>query len=157
MIKIISTVAAVALLAGCAGQGMPPVAGAAAPVDPVTALANFTVADLQAADTIAVASNDEIAHACYPALVKFVQSFPSVSGTQTVKGAVSAFELARSKRLQVQGAVGSGMPNYLKLGCAALVQDETVFIAKLAAMAAGTAVAGPAAPALLGALPIPLP
>lgn len=169
MHKIIVAVCAALLLAGCAGQ--PPtvpaataVPAAAAPVastDPIAALSAFTVADMQSADTIAVASNDAIAHACFPALIRFVQSLPTSLPTTTVSGAISAFETARTTRIKIQGQIGAGIPDYLKLGCAALVQDETVFVAKLATLAGGGAALGPMAPGLLpvinSALPIPLP
>lgn len=134
-------------------------------VDQLAVLAKFTVADLAAADADAVANNDEIAHACYPALSKFVQSLqPNVpgSGPQTVAGAFSIFQKKRDL-LQSSGGKGSLLPAYLKIGCAALVQDEKVFLAKLALIAAGGAATGGAVlpfagalPALGGALPIPL-
>lgn len=150
------------LLAGCASQttAIAPPAGAPQ-TDPIAQIAKFTVDDLQAADKIAVDAGDDIGHACFPALTRFVQSMPSSLPTTTVAGAFSAFETARTTRIKVQGAIGSGIPSYLKLGCAALVQDEAAFITKLAAIGGGSAVLGPLAPGLAplinSVLPIPLP
>ena len=162
MIRFTTSICAAALLAACT-TATAPVGGSptsASASDPLTQIAQFTVMDLQNADALALAAPDApgcdpgthdcIAHACYPALTKFVQSIPAVGGQpQTVSGAISAFELARSTRLGVQSAVGSGLPAYLKLGCAALVQDETVFAAKLAAMAGGAAASPTALPAII--------
>lgn len=121
---------------------------APAPVDPLQQLSQFTVADLNSAEQIAVANKDTLSIPCYPALSKFVQSFPSLTGDGTVSGAVSAFETARTARLKVQGAVGAGLPDYVKLGCAALFVDEQALAAKLAGMAAGASVGAP----IVGAL-----
>ncbi len=167
--KLPIALAAAALLAGCAGQpiGAPvPLTLTPAPTatpaqqDPLAQLATFTTTDLANADTIAVANGDDIAHACYPALAKFVASFQGTGTAQTVSGAFSAFERVRAARLNTQTAI----PTYLKLGCAALVQDETVFIAKLVAIGTAGAASGGASlplalPGLVGlpALPIAIP
>lgn len=96
-------------------------------------LAKFTVADLQAADADAVANNDAVAHACYPALEQFVQSLPTSGGT--VAGAFSAFQKTRD----LANGVKAGLPTYLKIGCAPLVMDEQQLINQLALIGAGAA------------------
>lgn len=111
--------------------------------DALGKISQFTVADLQAADADAVAHNDAIAHACYPPLIKFVQSLQGPNGT--VAGAFSAFQAARDIRLGVQ----SGLPVDLKLGCSALVQDETQLLIKLGLIGAGASTLAPLAPVLL--------
>lgn len=113
--------------------------------DPLSDLAKFNVADLQAADADAVAHNDQISHACYPALIQFVQSIQGGTPSTTVAGAFSAFQKARDVRLTVQG----GLPAYLKIGCSPLVMDEQLLLARLAVIGAGGALLAPAAPALL--------
>jgi hypothetical protein len=130
-------------LAACAAPS--PNGGTPSP-GPLAQIAAFTVADLQAADAEAVNGGDMIAHACFPALVTFIQTIPAANGSQTVAGAISAFEAARLLRMQVQSGVANGLPAYLKLGCSALVLDEQVLIAKLAALGAGAAVAAPILP-----------
>lgn len=84
--------------------------------NPVAAISTFTVTDLQAADADAVATNDSIAHTCYPALIQFVQSLPSSTGSTTVSGAFSAFQKGRDLRNVAAG----GVPTYLTLGCGPL-------------------------------------
>jgi hypothetical protein len=112
-------------------------------------LATFTEADLAAADADAVANNDVIAHACYPALTKFIKSLPNPGGT--VGGAFSAFQKARDLGNTAQ----AGVPTYLTLGCGPLVVDTETLLAKLAAMGAGAAGAVMTGGASL-ALPIPI-
>jgi hypothetical protein len=109
------------------------------------ALANVKgdlVVDLNAADAIAVAHNDVIAHACYPVLAKYLpgQGQPTVD---QIKGVFSAFEEARATRLGIEGRVSGGLPSDLKLACAALLMDEQQFILRLAAIAGGSSVGVP--------------
>lgn len=83
------------------------------------------VDDINAADAIAVANNDTIAHACYPAEVKFLQSLQGLPKVPAGAGIVTAFEI---KRVLGQ-IVKKGLPDYLVIGCAPLMQDEaTIFI-----------------------------
>jgi len=96
------------------------------PTASLAAFSAFTISDLQAADSDAVAAGDQISHACYPALITFVQSLPTSPGT--VSGAFSAFQKARDIRHGIEG----GLPTYLKIGCAPLVMDERMLIARLA-------------------------
>ena len=157
---ILAAVAALAL-AGCATQPAVVTAVAtptftsatSAPIivtptpDPLAQIAAFTTADLQAAQTDAIANNDTVAAACYPALNRFVQSLPA--GVGNVQGAITAFQKARDLRLSVQ----TGLPSYLKLGCAALLVDEQTLIAKLAALGGGAAILAPVAPLLPALMP----
>src|SRR5260221_13640908 len=114
----IKTIVLAATLALVPCQSTTPTVGPPpATSDALSSISKFTVTDLQNADAIAVAYNDELGHARFPAGIKFVQSLPSSQPTTTVSGAISAFETARVTRMQVEGAVGGGIPNYLKLGC----------------------------------------
>lgn len=101
---------------------------------PLASLSAFTVADLQNADKIAVAAKDVLAHACYPALIVWIQSLPSASASTTVSGAVSAFELARVTRIGLTGS--GGIPDSVKLGCGGLLMDEQTLLLRLGAMVA---------------------
>lgn len=104
------------LLAGCSSL---PSISVTLPSDPngaIQAVAAFTISDLQAADADAVAHNDTIAHACYPALIQFVASQQGGLGDLTVRGAFGAFQRARD----LKGTIQAGVPNYLTLGCGPL-------------------------------------
>jgi hypothetical protein len=140
------------LLAGCAAQQ-----GPLPPLDQniQDLLANLkavSIADLNNAEAIAVANNDALMAPCYPALIQFVQSFAGASGT--VSGAFSAFEMTRVTRIGLSG----GLPDYLKLGCAAGVVDEAQFITRLGAMLGAASVLGPIVPVVVPPLaPAPPP
>lgn len=109
-------------LQGCANASASPAAAtttaqvSADPLAAVQKISQFTLDDLKAADADAVASNDAVAHACYPALEQFISSLPGANGKTTVVGAFSAFQKARDLRNSVAG----GVPNYLVLGCGPL-------------------------------------
>jgi hypothetical protein len=129
------TLLALVLLAGCAGQ--PSLS------DELSKLDARVVIDLDAAQAIAVANNDELAMACYPVLKEwFVATFGTPTPTaDQVKGVISAYEKARTVR---RGAESGGLvlPNKLKLACAALLQDERLFALRLAALFGGAAIPG---------------
>jgi hypothetical protein len=112
-------------------------------------ISTFTVADLTNAEADAVANNDLLAAPCYPALAKFVASLQGANST--VSGGFSAFQKARDLRVGVQ----AGLPVYLKLACAPLVQNEAEFIASLAAIGGAATAVGPIAPYLLPTLTPP--
>lgn len=133
MRNLTATVALLALV-GCASQS-PAQSSAPAPAlsDQLQKIAAFTLADLAAADADAVAHGDVIAHACYPALEKFVSGLPSPTGT--VAGAFAAFQKARDLGNQAQ----AGVPSYLTIGCAPMVVDTQTLLAKLAGIGAGSA------------------
>ncbi len=115
-LKALAAGAMLALLAACAAPTTSPTADAPG-ATPLAQLADFAVSDLEAADADAQAHGDEIAHACYPALIRFVQAAPT--GQQTVLGAFSAFQKTRD----LAKGVRRGVPDYLVLGCAPLVAD----------------------------------
>jgi len=94
-----------------------------------------SISDLEAADALAAQTDpttnqpvDALAHACYPALIKFVQSLPAPPSGQV--GPAVIYERTRILRMTVQ----NGLPNYLKIGCAPLVQDESTLLVKIAAL-----------------------
>ncbi|SDD95906.1 hypothetical protein SAMN05216337_1017158 [Bradyrhizobium brasilense] len=94
------------------------------------------VADITAADADAAtltnpgdpaSFRDPIAHACYPAAVKFLTELPvSTAPTGTLVG-VQLFQKKRDFIMQIQ----AGLPTYLKLGCAPLLGDEAQVFTKL--------------------------
>ena len=118
------------LLTGCVP---PPQQG-----NPLSTIAGFTITDLQNAEADAVANGDELAIPCYPALIRFVQSIQPNQPTATVSGAFGTFQKARDVTL----VAGGGIPNYVKVGCAALFIDNQVLIARLAGIVGTTIVTG---------------
>jgi len=100
---------------------------------------------------------DPIAHACYPALIKFLQSTPTF---QPASGKLVGFQLFQRKRDFV-AQLKAGLPTYLKLGCAPLLGDEiNTLIQTMAMIGVKIAPAGIAAicpPCALAAAPIALP
>lgn len=93
--------------------------------------------DLQAADALASAIDpdtnqmaDPIAHACYQAEIKFFGSLPPIAKDATTPGPAVLFQRTRLIRLRLQ----KGLPDYLKIGCAPLMQDEAQLLVKIAAM-----------------------
>jgi hypothetical protein len=131
-----SVIAFFAILALALIFAMP--AMAATSSDPLTALMAkiqtvqtetiaAVVIDINAADADASAispttnqMNDQIAHACYPAAVKFLQSLPSATKPTGKFTGVQLFQKKRDFLAQLQ----AGLPVYLKLGCAPLLGDE---------------------------------
>lgn len=131
------------------------------------------ITDIQAADadagTVVVPANptanppldaevrDPIAHACYPALIKFLQSTPTF---QPASGKLIGFQLFQRKRDFV-AQLKAGLPTYLKLGCAPLLGDEiNTFIQTMAMIGVKIVPAGIAAicpPCAAAAAPIALP
>jgi hypothetical protein len=107
-------------------------------------LAAKGTAGLEAADALASAIDpetnqmvDPIAHACFPARIKFIGGLPKPSTTPQVDIFV-IYERARIARLTLQ----KGLPAYLQLGCAPLTQNEANFWAALlgiAGISVGTA------------------
>lgn len=100
---------------------------------------------------------DPIAHACYPALIKFLQSTPTF---QPASGKLVGFQLFQRKRDFV-AQLKAGLPIYLKLGCAPLLGDEVnSFIQIMAMIGVKIAPAGIAAicpPCAAAVAPIALP
>jgi hypothetical protein len=101
-----------------------------------TEVVDGAVADLNAADadasTLTNASDptsfrDPIAHACYPAAAKFLQSLPTASPPTGTFVLVQLFQKKRDFVMQIQ----AGLPTYLKLGCAPLLGDEAAIFTKV--------------------------
>ncbi len=109
--------------------------------------------DLDAAQVIAVAHGDALAAACFPALKQFLvaQTGTATPTPDQIKGVFSAYEKARVERIALEGAAATGvkLPDYLKLGCAALLQDERLFALRIAALIGGTYVGVPGVGGLL--------
>jgi hypothetical protein len=98
-----------------------------------------TVADIKAADADAAtllnstdsgSFKDPIAHACYPAEIKFLQSLPSAAAPTGSYVLVQLFQRKRDFVAQLQ----AGIPAYLKLGCSALLGDEVQILTKSLAL-----------------------
>ena len=160
---LIAVVCMVALSSPSFAQGKRVVSPLAAPEpksvsDVLTQIAIKGTADLEAADSIASAIDpdtnqmrDEIAHTCFVAMIKFIGKLPKPD-TTTPPGPAVVFERVRLARLTAQ----AGLPTYLRIGCAPLVQDETLLFIRIAAMVGVTVgtggVAAPALPGLAGGL-----
>lgn len=161
---ILIVVMAGLVMAGCATGG----AQLALPQHPEPQTLSEAVAnlkgdvpiDLDAALAIAQAHNDELAIPCWPALKRFfteTTGSPNATADQ-IKGVFSAWEKARVERIAIEGKSAGGgtiLPNYLKLGCAAMVQDDRNFFIRLAAMIAAASSGAPGAVgAVKGAVPV---
>lgn len=106
------------------------------------------VTDINAADAAAAALTnpsdassfaDPIAHACYPALVKFLQGLPVATAPTGTLQVAQIFEKKRLFVIQIQ----AGLPVSLKLGCAALVGDEVqIFIKAMGLVGVTVSTAG---------------
>jgi hypothetical protein len=103
---------------------------------------------------------DPIAHACYPAQIKFLKSLPVIQPI-SAKPPYDVIVLFQRKR-DLVAQIKAGLPGYLKVGCAALLGDEeTIFIQTLGmigvTIGAGTltGIFPAAAPLTLPALTLP--
>jgi hypothetical protein len=130
--------------------------------NPLTQLANFTVADLKAASVDAKAQTppDVTAYQCYDFLVGLIPTIQAPGSNQTV-GAVLAFQKLRD--LNTGAVNSSGALKSLNLACAPLVIDTQTTINKLLLLSAGgAATAGSLGPfaggigAIGASLPIPI-
>jgi hypothetical protein len=65
---------------------------------------------------------DPIAHACYPAQIKFLQSLPLIQAIKAPAPYNVIVMFQRKRDLVAQ--IKAGLPGYLKVGCAALLKDE---------------------------------
>jgi hypothetical protein len=150
MRKFLAVLAALALT-GCASVSLP---SHPQPQSVSEALANLkgdVQIDLAAADAIAVAHGDVLAHACYPVLAKYLAPQGGTVSADQIKGVFSAFEEARATRKSVEGKSGGSLiPDDLKLGCAALLQDERDFLVRLAVIAGGASVGAPGVGSAIG-------
>lgn len=118
-----------------------------------------TIADLAAADVDAAtltndsdptSFRDPIAHACYPAATKFLQSLPAASPTTGTLIAVQLFQKQRDFVAQIQ----AGLPVYLKLGCAPLLGDEVTILTKVLGLVGVTVAANTLLPGISAIMPI---
>jgi len=108
--------------------------------DTVQKLGAFTVQDLDNADAIAVKANDSLAHMCFPVLKAFVltiQARTNGAAGNTVSGAFSAFEAARTAVNGGADLVSKQDVTMLEAACGGLVQDTANTPAKFMAALAG--------------------
>ncbi len=145
------------LCAACAGQpatvagpGTSAVSVASAS-NPLRTLADFTVADLQAASIDAKAQTppDTAASQCYDYLASVVPTLKAPAADQP--GAFLAFQKARDLANGVTAS--DGLLKTLNLACAPLVIDTQTVVSRLLAVGAGVAAARAAAAPLAAALP----
>lgn len=99
--------------------------------------------------------NDAISHACYPAQIKFLQSLPQVKPI-TAPAPYNVIVLFQRKR-DLIATIKKGLPDYLKLGCAALVGDEAQILAQTLGLAGVTVAAGTLTGLFPAAAPLTLP
>ncbi len=137
--KITGAFALALLCAACAAPPAP-TAGTAptAPSDPLTALANFTLTDLQNASTDAKAHSDKLAAMCYDYLAAQLKAQAGTPGAP-VSGAVSAFQRVRD----LQSAINSGVSQDFQVNCAPLLSDVRLNLIRLGVIGAGTAMIVP--------------
>jgi hypothetical protein len=126
------------------------------------AVVTGVVDDLNAADadaaTLTNASDptsfrDPIAHACYPAAVKFLQSLPAASAPTGKFIVAQLFQKKRDFQAQIQ----AGLPVYLKMGCAPLLGDEVTIFTKMMGLVGVTVSAGALTGLFPAVAPITLP
>lgn len=167
--KIVAALSAVAFLVlGMPAHAKPasdPLASLMAQIQAVNATTVAgVIADIGLADTDAAtltnpqdptSFKDPIAHACYPAAIKFLQTLPTASPPTGKFIAVQLFQKKRDFLAQIQ----AGLPVYLKIGCAPLLGDEIQQFVSIMAMvgvkvvpAGLTALFPPLAPITLPAL-----
>lgn len=127
--RLLALVAVLPLLGGCSVTGSLPgfLSGSGSVGDPtspadtqgaIEQLETFTVTDLTAADADAVKNHDDIAHACYPTLIDFVNGLPKPGESPDV-GAFTTFQKARD----IRNVVAAGVPKALLTACAPLVME----------------------------------
>jgi hypothetical protein len=103
---------------------------------------------------------DAISHACYPAQIKFLQSMPQIVAIKS-PAPYNVIVLFQRKR-DLISEIRAGLPSYLKVGCSALLQDETQILVQTLGLIGVTVGAGtltglfpPAAPLTLPLLALP--
>jgi hypothetical protein len=129
---------ALLLCAACAATPAPTATAPAAPGDPLTALANFTITDLQNASADAKAHSDKLAAMCYDYLAAQLKAQAGAPGA-SVSGAVSAFQRVRD----LQSAINSGVSQDFQVNCAPLLSDVRLNLIRLGVIGAGTAMVAP--------------
>jgi hypothetical protein len=103
----------------------------------------------------ATSFRDPIAHACYPAQVKFLQSLPQVQAIQA-KAPYNLIVLFQRKR-DLIAQIKAGLPAYLKVGCAALLKDEETILVQTLGLIGVSVGAGVLTGVFPAAAPITLP
>lgn len=107
--------------------------------DPVQVAVNFKVADLQAAEKMALAQTppDTTAARCYEALIPFVQQVSTkLTAPSQIAGGFSAFQAARNgSTLVKEGLAGTLIPPEINDACAPLVLDAAATLLMLEARA----------------------
>lgn len=104
----------------------------------ITALANFTLADLKTASLDAHAHGDQTAYQCYDYLIVTVPTITPATPTGTV-GAVVLFQQGRDLANGINP--NSGVMSGLNLACAPLVISTQTVINQLVATMGGVAAA----------------
>jgi hypothetical protein len=87
---------------------------------------------------------DPIAHACYPAQIQWLESLPTLQSTK-IQPPYDVIVLFQFKRDLINMLLkGQLIPDYLKLGCSALLGSEAqIFAATLGLVGVGAAVTNP--------------
>ena len=103
----------------------------------------------------AISFRDPIAHACYPAQIKFLQSLPQV---QAIKAPAPYNVIVMfQRRRDLVAQIKAGLPGYLKIGCAALLKDEETILIQTLGLIGVTVGAGALTGVFPAAAPIALP
>jgi hypothetical protein len=76
----------------------------------------FINADLDNAEAIALANNDTVRAPCYPAVKKWLNTFPGANQGFTISGAASAFETGAV----VVNGTQAGVPDAVVIACGPL-------------------------------------
>lgn len=133
-----------------------PIAAAPAAVqaDPLKSLADFTIADLQAASADAKAQTppDTTAAQCYDFLIITIPTLKAAGSATGTVGAILVFQKARDL---ASGTINpNGLLKQLNLACAPLVIDAQTVVNRLLLIGAGTAASGGTLGPLLQAIPL---
>lgn len=97
-----------------------------------------------ASDSTPAVVKDPISHACYPAEIQYLQSLPTAKAIQA-PAPYNLIVLFQYKRDLINMVLaGQLIPNYLKLGCSALLGNEAaIFAATLGMVGVGAATIAP--------------
>jgi hypothetical protein len=128
-----------------------------------TFVAGVVAAIQEADDDAAVLTNpndaasfrDPIAHACYPAQIKFLESLPQIQAIKAPSPYNVIVMFQRKRDLVAQ--IKAGLPAYLKVGCAALLKDEETILVQTLGLIGVPIAAGALTGIFPAAAPITLP
>ena len=141
--RFVALAAAALMLSACAMNGSVSNPGLSIAPDIATSvkkLGDFTLRDLGNANDIAVKAGDKQGMACYPVLIAFVTAQQNAAGGaagNTVSGAFSAFEAARTAAKGGQTLISRATLTALQMGCGALITDTMNTPAQFMAALAG--------------------